>query len=96
MNMVPYSQFITPHANKVHVPLLSGQTTCTLSYLCPYLCPQAVTKAYSLHDSRSVGISNKSEFNTESMAPMYPVLTWSEFGPDMHHGFYGKWSLNKI
>ena len=29
---------------------------------------QALTKAYSLHDLRAVGIANKNEFNTAKMA----------------------------
>ena len=47
---------------------------------------QALTKAYSPHDLRSVGISNKSEFNTAKMAQC-TILTWSEFRPDMHKAF---------
>ena len=48
---------------------------------------QALTKVYSPHDLRSVGISNKSEFNSAKMGPIYPVLTWDEFRPDMHQAF---------
>ena len=46
---------------------------------------EALTEAYSTHDLRLVGISNKSEFSTAKMAQctMYPVLTWSKFRPDM-------------
>ena len=46
-----------------------------------------MTKAYSPHDFRSVWISNKSKFNTTKNGSIYPVLTWSEFRPDMHQAF---------
>ena len=39
-----------------------------------------------MHDFRSVGISNKSEFNTAKIA-QFIVLTWSEFRHDMHQAF---------
>ena len=47
---------------------------------------QALTNIF-LHDLRSVGIYNKSEFNTIKMAQPYPVLTWKEFRSDMHQAF---------
>ena len=46
----------------------------------------ALTKAYSLPDLRSVGISNKSEFNTAKIT-QFSVFIWSEFRPDMHQAF---------
>ena len=47
----------------------------------------ALTKAYSLHDLRVVGIYSKSELNTAKMAHLYPVMTWAEFRSDMHQAF---------
>ena len=38
----------------------------------PYHFKQDLTKPYSLHDLRSVGISYKSEFNTAKMAQFTP------------------------
>ena len=57
-----------------------------------------MTKAYSLHGLRSVGICYKSESNTRTAkkGSMYSVLTWSDFRPNMHQVFYGKWWLYNI
>ena len=57
---------------------------------------QALTKAYSLHDFMSVGISNKSEFHTAKMAHFITFMV--EFRPDMHQAFmvtghYTKYSV---
>ena len=47
---------------------------------------QALTKVYSPHDLRSVGMSNKSEFNTAKMS-QFNILRWSEFRPDLYQAF---------
>ena len=49
---------------------------------------QALIKAYSPHDLRSVGISNTCEFNTEKMSQFI------QFQHGHASDFYGKWSLH--
>ena len=50
---------------------------------------QALIQAYSPHGLRSVGISNKSGFNTAKM-PHFTRFNMSEFRPDVHRAFMVK------
>ena len=56
---------------------------------------QAVTKAYSLHDLRLVGISNKSEFNTAEMAHSVTPNEDTSLS-DLHVLLFLKFSANQI